>query len=577
MPKFLLLISLLLIILVSTGGAEETPWMSSRTAFEAGFGARTLGMGHILIGPDDCPGSVVYNPSALGFATRGTLEGGLGFLSDNAWGGSVFGLSSGTAISKFLRIPDLGGYFAVAGLATQVTNRRHSDHREVLYDESLWLGQVSYGRRIGRNISLGAGAKINRAHVFGDAELGAGLDFGLSWAVRPDWLIGAAVRDINLTEIECLGIDVSPPWNWAAGLAYKPSWSHDTWTASATANLVQFDGDDVRLRLGGELLFPEIKGVRGAMRTGYNGEGITLGGGFRIAFVELNYAFARLEEADFLDDYGHTVSLSISPGKLLKWGESSSGQTIADYRWHQYLGYRAAADRARTRGDYGIAHDNYLRAGTFADTSHQVLDLEQSSMLMQDRIDDLETTNRAALVRTYQDSLDLYRREYGDSLETLRAEIVEHRATRHNPATLVEQRRQYLSEGEAFLANGQYYLALGRASLVLEDEPEHSPALELMERTKAEIEKVLLAEIRRRTPGDVLSELDSMFVERITTNTAVPDSVVSEWYQQGRTFNLAAEYQKAIDVWQLVYKARPNHPSVVEDIEAARRRLEAEE
>jgi outer membrane protein assembly factor BamD (BamD/ComL family) len=52
---------------------------------------------------------------------------------------------------------------------------------------------------------------------------------------------------------------------------------------------------------------------------------------------------------------------------------------------------------------------------------------------------------------------------------------------------------------------------------------------------------------------------------------------VNEWYQQGITFNRSGEYQKAIDVWQKVYQARPNHPSVVEDIDAARRRLEAEE
>ncbi len=313
-----------------------------------GGGARALAMGGAFTAVADDPSAAYWNPAGL----AGTAERNLLLMHAERFGDLID--RDYVAYAQPVDWSLLGGEdgaFAVSAIRVGIDDIPLTDHLfdqldvngdDVVDDDELQglftlqdqfrfasdselAVFASYAERKG-DWELGGSVKFIRQSVGDYNSLGIGLDLGL---IRPRvWRgldFGLKLQDITTTVLAWSGPDgyslteyISPAL--VPALAYHlmlPEWSARV--TLATSAETRFDNRreadqysagslSTNIHFGGELAFHEKVFLRGGFDSGWSLNDITMGAGFRVSRLTIDYAYA----GDMLgiDEETHRISLT---------------------------------------------------------------------------------------------------------------------------------------------------------------------------------------------------------------------------------------------------------------------------
>lgn len=320
---------------------------------EDGGGARALAMGGAFTAVADDPSAAFWNPAGL----SGRTESGLllmhaerfGDLVDRdyvAWAQPVDwsllgGSESGFAVSLIrLGIDDIP---FTAHLQDQLDDPENGGNGDGIVDDDELLGlftlrdqftfesdselalMASYAERLGA-WRLGGTLKFIRQSVGEYSSLGVGVDVGL---LRPGiWRrldFGLKIQDATSTYLAWTGPDgygttesISPAL--IPALAYRipvSQWDAVVLLAGSAETRFENRGEadqyssgavSTNLHLGGELALAGKVFLRGGFDSGWETSDITLGAGFRLNRLTVDYAYAGDELG--IDEETHRISIT---------------------------------------------------------------------------------------------------------------------------------------------------------------------------------------------------------------------------------------------------------------------------
>ncbi|MFH1687175.1 MAG: hypothetical protein ABIE70_06585 [bacterium] len=564
MPRYWLILTVIILwgAGVAFGGATPD---DLQYVYDAGYGARPAGMGRTAGALSGDLGAALVNPAGLVTLPVWTLDADFGYLSGGA-SRALAGVGG----------PWRQGHLGLAMSVSQLRGVTAYPRKRWVSDVMQYTGQAAYARRITPRLAGGGAVKFVLREGPGQNSQGINLDLGARYDLPKGMVAGASWNDLALQKIKRAASDESLPHVFRFGAAIEEVKIGTEFSVNSAVDLLFIQDAQAQLRFGTELVIPSDTEFDLKLRAGYNGHGLSVGGGIAGRYVRIDYAFSRQADRDFLDDYSHEISISVVPDQIYGLLTRGSQCAVEDYRRERYQYHLVRAEEALAESQLEVARDEYVQADAFATSRAQADSAKTATRMAQEAIDRQQAMADRTSLRMYDDSVTFFRELLADSVRALNAAF-EQRLADERKMLLGQQRSDLVAQARIHLDNGEYYSALGKISLVLDNDPSDTAAAALREEVKSKLQRALLSDVRPTDPGALLRELDSMFVHMIGVDRLVSDSAVAEWYRQGIGYSRQEEYQQAIDIWQRVYRARPDHPTVLDDIRAAQRRLEAKE
>jgi tetratricopeptide (TPR) repeat protein len=564
MRRFVPVLFIVVLVGAAAADAVATEGAYTATAVYSGFGARAKAMGGEITSLTDESHLWLYNPAGvLGFDTW-RLAGDFTWLDESVQGGFA------SITSPVLR--DRVG-FALGGGGAMATGLVGSLDPPVVYSQSQYFGRAASGVDLGRGFFGGAAVDVSRRRYHDETVYGTSMDLGMLYHIDQYWSLGAAWRGLTLDEMQYADRKVGPSWTWNAGGSLNRYPLAELTSLSARLGVAQVEDDDTQLHLGLEIARTVAVSTKISLRFGYNGEGAAVGAGLRWRWISADYAFTRLPASDYFEDYGHTVSVSMSPLTAMRALLRRDEAALEDYRNKQFRQHLQEGQRQMDRQNYVAARESFLQAEAFAVSEEQrrqalqaLSNIGRQLTLQRERQDSL-------LISRARDSIAAIEQRWRERVAELQADY-EQGLARTERRVIEETVERYRSEIPSLIEEDRYHDALGRITFVLDHRPDDSATLAWREEVRREI-AAMVKRPQPESPEQLLEELDSIFRDRLGIDETVGDSLVDVWYQQGINYSREGEYRKAIEQWRKVLQARPEHPTVRQDIEVARRRLEA--
>lgn len=300
-----------LVILASTGatGAEQAGSTAGRAILSGGVGARPMALGGAYTAVADGPLAIRYNASGLANEDRIRLfaEYSPSFLDINRTNLAISGPMWGGGAGLSFGMIDYGSI-----TRTTVTNKTGAGS----FGAADYLLRFAYGRQITERLALGSALGWYHLEIDDITADGIAADLSMTYLTRIDGLqIGAAVRNIG-TRAQFERDQEELPLTLTLGTSYRPN---HKWLIAADYELAR--GIAGAIKAGVEFNPVEML----ALRLGYDGRneagsGLTVGAGFRMNDLALDYAyipFGDLGEA-------HRVSLEYAFGGRERPREAAS-------------------------------------------------------------------------------------------------------------------------------------------------------------------------------------------------------------------------------------------------------------
>ena len=277
---------------------------------DLGAGARAPGLGDAFTALADDAYAVHYNPAGLAQLQRPEISA--------AYAALFLGLSDNTnlGISQFVYAqPIENGRQGTLGLDYERFSASNFYYEQAIglsYGRLLW--QDRYGGRLMAGLNLkyltvGFGGSLEATNALGpsgsttgfvdpvltskNSKSAVGADLGLLYRFPQRWQLGLAVMNVNEPNVGFASADKAP-MSVRAGAAWKGPWM--ALTGEVRQEPATNGGTARQLVLGAERIFPTLTagqfGVRGSLGYGAQDfEQLTLGLGYRINKIQLDYAF----------------------------------------------------------------------------------------------------------------------------------------------------------------------------------------------------------------------------------------------------------------------------------------------
>lgn len=296
-----------LFFLAGLAWADESPSASQSNHnapyLRMGVGARALGMGGAFTAVANDLTAGYWNPAGLtwtrGWQIGGMFSGGMdvdrkynqiGFARNAGWGAYGFNwLNAGmTDIDQR------------DGMGAQIGNFDFNDNAFMLSLAKQW-DIASFGLT-GKYLHEGVGANV--APGTDDAINGYGVDFGFGLQLTDEIRFGLNVQDMvgklgSVDEVQDIPTDLR------MGLA---AWPIQGLTAAFDVEKVQ-DEEDWKFHLGGEYRIPLNEDLGCAVRAGLNDGHFAAGLGFRVRFLDFDYAYVNDNQAFLNENHRFSVAL----------------------------------------------------------------------------------------------------------------------------------------------------------------------------------------------------------------------------------------------------------------------------
>lgn len=421
------------------------------------IGARAAGMAGAYITGGDDASIVFYNPATLGAWDSLRLTGGYGYLSGDGFAG--FG-----ALVLGDTLPKIGGTIGIGYHVVSLNNitLRGSRNKSV-YDSSSRQAVISYGRRLGKiSKRLSVGATVRHARIRGlqGKDYALETDLGVRYVHRY-WTWAAVGRNLFGSNLE-LGGDGQPIRASAVvGGAYTSGWLDPGIKLRGAVDYEALIDTADRVRLGAEMLWLAGDNLTLAVRTGYvagasqrGRPSVGMGVRWNVMDIglEIDYAYFRNEDAPHVDKYGHTLSFSVQPQKIIhglyrRLSASQELDTVAilneayDERYKHF-------DNLRTRYDdlvsqYDTLVDSQDSTRVYQDSAlwagHQALPFATTGnrpVLAQSEVNRLE--------KKREEELELIQEERDECQDSLISAITELRTTSGHRDMLEGMVREYV-------------------------------------------------------------------------------------------------------------------------------------
>jgi tetratricopeptide (TPR) repeat protein len=283
------------ILFVSTLLIAHPVWADedggTRSVFALGAGNRALSMGGAFTALADDPSAPLWNPGGLGFVPRRQLA---------ATGASLYGLDVQEAFAGIV-LPDWRyGTLALTFRHLGVGGIEGRDDRNGVTDPSLSDQQMeltfSYGRPLGRVVSVGGTIKLEQQSLAGFSDGAFGLNVGalaypgLLIAPETPWMqrvaVGGSLRNLFNSSMRLNQDEVSDPASLRLGASYRHPFAGGR-SAVFDVDLESGTGVPTSVHAGLEVrLHPLL-----ALRSGISDGGYTAGAGINWKDFGFDYAF----------------------------------------------------------------------------------------------------------------------------------------------------------------------------------------------------------------------------------------------------------------------------------------------
>lgn len=567
MRRFVLAILILIVLGVAAAGVFATDRASVQTALLDGYGARIKAMGGDVVALEDEGHLWFYNPAGAFPANGWRTVGDFVWLDESTQGG-FFGLSTPTFQDR-LRL-------SLAGGGAQVRGRIASLDPPIVYSQSQYFGRIGLSADLNRRLTAGLATDVMRRRYHDENVWGAAADVGLLYRIDQLWSVGATWRGLPLSSLEYEGSDAGPPWVWSVGVALNEYRLDPRMKVSAALGLVQVEDDDPAAHLGLEIARTIADDATVSLRAGYNGEGAAAGAGMHWRWLGIDYAWSRLADDDCFDDYAHTISVWVDPVEAIRQALPGNRDAISDYRTERLKYYLEQGHEEMAHGEYLVARERFLQAEAFARTRPQRQEVINALNQVAQELVRLRVYEDSTVWSEARDSIETIGQHWRNLIMEQQAEY-EQRLARREQDVIQSIVQRYRTEIPGLIDDGRLYDALGRITFILDHRPEDSQAVAWRQEVTERVGQTRQSgRTTPESPQELLSELDSIFRDRLGIDETASDSLVDVWYQQGINYSREGEYRKAIEQWRKVLQARPEHPTVRQDIEVARRRLKAQ-
>jgi tetratricopeptide (TPR) repeat protein len=263
----------------------------TRSVFAFGAGNRALALGGAFTALADDPSAPLWNPGGLGFVPRRQLA---------ATGASLYGLDVQEAFAGIV-LPDWRyGTLALTFRHLGVGGIEGRDNRNSITDPTLSDQQMeltfSYGRPLGRVVSVGGTIKLEQQSLAGYSDAAFGLDVGalaypgLLIAPETPWsqrvALGGSLRNLFNSSMRLNQDDVTDPASLRLGASYRHPFAGGR---SAVFDIDLESGTSIPTSVHAGLevrLHPLL-----ALRSGIKDGGYTAGAGINWKDFGFDYAF----------------------------------------------------------------------------------------------------------------------------------------------------------------------------------------------------------------------------------------------------------------------------------------------
>jgi len=489
----------------------------TRSMFAFGAGNRALSMGGAFTALADDPSAPLWNPGGLGFVARRQVA---------ATGASLYGLDVQEAFAGIV-LPDWRyGTLAMTFRHLGVGGIEGRDNRNSITDPSLSDQQMeltfSYGRPLGRIVSVGGTIKLEQQSLAGFSDGAFGLDIGAlafpGALIAPEtpWMqrvaLGGSLRNLFNSSMRLNQDDVSDPSSLRLGASYRHPFAGGR-SAVFDVDLESGTSVPASVHAGLEVRLHPLF----ALRTGLTDGGYTAGAGVNWKDFGFDYVFED-------NNLGSVHRFGVSFG---------FGRTVEESR---LAALRSDEERLATRLEQAFAEREAARVTelmTEAQTDRQneqydeALDvLAAAAILVPDDPHVRET--RMQCLREKAGSLET-RGQYGEAalvygrLQNLAPEdsVARDNATRCREESARRAARSeavqhvFTSSLDAF-SSGDLLAARAGFQQILQIQPNDQEASALLAMTEETIEnrvKDLLEKTRELVQGGLLAEAEAALTE----------------------------------------------------------------
>ncbi len=250
---------------------EADPGLSSMEFLQLPVGAVGTGMAEAYGGESSLEATEV-NPSVLanykGTGLQATHEMWLSDITNDTVLGA-FELGNEGGVGIYLGYTNLGYQQSAQPSVIPGAYYTLGDY----FNNYAYLMQVSYGRKLGDFLSLGAGVKIAQEVLYSVSSMAVAFDVGASWVEKDLWTFALSVKNIGAAPTPYL-YDTSPlPLLIRLGMSKTFKFSTG-WTQNNSFKLAIdgkfFSSDDKVFCFGGEYQTEWVKDNSVALRIGYS-------------------------------------------------------------------------------------------------------------------------------------------------------------------------------------------------------------------------------------------------------------------------------------------------------------------
>lgn len=578
--------------------------------FSLGAGARGMAMGRAFVSLSGDASSAFSNPAATANIDRSEFS---------AFHTSLFLGTNYDCLALSHPVGMLGVFTLSAGrLGTgDIIERDQFNRPENTFSAADILLGISYARGLGYGISTGLTVKGVGLEIGDDAGYGFGLDLGFQYS--PEFIhglrAGIGLGDLVQPRIKLRSTEDKYQTVSRFGISYARK-LHRNFDGTVVTEIEKIGGRDTRVHPGLEMVFYKSF----SLRTGYDHDRFTFGGGVAYNIFKLDYAYENIE---FLGG-SHRVSLGFSFGKSVResrdqmvvkaietekanWQKSLDQQRSLDYAI--YLSNGDSLYAARKYQDALVSYQRALvidetsvKARAMADSMMNIIITSASAGARDQKREELtskriETALADIKAGRFNQAITQYELalEIDPANKTVADLLQSARTTRTNEIDTIRRRAR------SFKQSGNYSDAIIEWNRLLTLEPKDSEALAGIENSRSELRAndLMTSAVRAINDGkfaDAVTLLNQ--AQTLKPNDKTIQSLLSEakaksapatsltdikqnsehWtiYLHGLESYQASEYQKALDSWQSLQQYYPNNSDLENNISQAKQRLATE-
>lgn len=291
---------IVLIAVIGVASAETGGYLF----LQEDLGAKSFGMGSAFTSVCDDLNSVSINPAGLSYFCAPEISAVykkdiMDFYSSSVYCAVPLGKLGVAGFGLLLN--DLGSLEInyLDGTSETVSAMRN------------WVGSASYGLNVLDVLSLGVNAKVIRSTFIGRYTAYAyAADLGLLFrTTNSKFSMGLSAQNIG-TNITYLTEGESLPFIIRTGVSYRARETQDdSWLLAVDASYL--DGK-LRYNAGIECELLRMIALRAGYKIGYDPDSLTLGLGFKLAGIKIDYGYSVLGNLDSMQ----TVSMSYGFGPV---------------------------------------------------------------------------------------------------------------------------------------------------------------------------------------------------------------------------------------------------------------------